>query len=157
MRRDTWKTAALAALSLLVVGALAIQQMRAELLFFLPGPGPEQVQPIVETGPSGMTVYLALLAAGGAETRSDGRAELVVRDAQGIVYRESRQIRCEDFARVRLAGSEGWRWPLVTGFGWLGYQGKMDSPAAGAGQVEVTFAPARGEAIRASTEVVFPG
>ena len=157
MRGSNWKLAVLGMLSLLVVAVLAIRRMRAEPLFFLSGPGARAVQPIVETGPAGLTVYFSLLASDERETRADGEVDLVVRDARGVVYRESRRVRCEDFAHVRLASPDGWRWALVSGFGRLGYHEQLSSPPAGAGQVEVTFTLRQGKTLRGITTLTFPG
>ena len=157
MQGSSWKLAALGLLSLLVIAGLTLRRTRVELLFFLSGPAPQAVQPIVEAGPAGLTVYFSLLGGDGRETRADGEAHLVVRDGRGVVYRESRRVGCEDFARVRLASPEGWRWALVSGFGWLGYHEHLSSPPAGAGQVEVTFTLGPGQTLRGTTTFTFPG
>ncbi len=150
---------ALAGLLMLgLVGLLALRQARVEPLFFLPAPEPQQVRAVaVPAGRAGVTLYLGLSAAGGRGTRADGRAEVVVRDAQGIVSRSVRQVRGTDFAQVRLPDHGGWRWSLLYCLGRTGDQAKARQPVAGAGQVEITFTPARGQALHSITEIAFPG
>lgn len=157
MRGSNRMLAVLGLLSLAAVTTLAIQQTRAEPLFFLSAPRPQQVRPVVEASPAGLSIYFGLLAADGRETRGDGQVEMVVSDGRGAIYRNTRRVRRADFAHVRLADRAGWRWSLVCGFGWLAYHDGLSDPAAGPGQVEVTFTTAQGATLHGSAAILFPG
>lgn len=148
-----WKLVLLSLLALAAVAVLAIRQARAEPFFFLPGPEPVQVRPIVDAGPGGLAVYLQLLAPGGRDTRADGRAELVISDSRGVLYHTSRRIRSAEFAQVRFTGAQGWYWVRVYGFGWLGYETKMYRPPVGPGRVLIRFTTASGKVLRGSAAI----
>jgi hypothetical protein len=135
---------------LALVTVLSVRATRADPLFFLPAPQPEQVQVIVLPSAAGLSIHLSLLTADGQPTRCDGQVELVVSEGQNVLYRESRRVRAADFAPIRLGGPQGWHWPLVYSFGLLSYGDRLAPPTGSNGQVAVTFVAPGGLVLRST-------
>ena len=144
-------------LSLLaLVAALSIAVSRAEPLFFVPGSEPERVEAIAQPGPSGLVVYARLVDTAGRETRCDGALELQISDGATVLYREAHPVRRTDFACVRLLLPEGWRWSLVYGLAWIGYQERLPGAPEGRLQAMVTFTPTGRPPLHGNTEFERP-
>ena len=141
---------------LAAVTTLAVRQARAEPLFFLPAPPPQQVgQVVVVPGPGGLAVYMGLRAADGRPTRGDGQAALAISDGRGVIYRTVRQVRSADFVQVRLPGEQGPVWALLYGFPWLSYEKDLGKPAAGPGQAQITMTTTQGSVLYGAATINF--